>query len=270
MATLNVPGGELYYEVRGSGPVLLMIPGGPMDAGGFAPLAEEMAPDYTVLTYDCRGNSRSAHNGDTKDLTVELHADDARRLLDALSAEPALVLGSSGGAMYGLDLVARHPGRVKTLVVHEPPVMMLLPDADRWRAFNESIRETFEKEGVFPAMQRFGEGVGLGGPPPEQDMTPEAMEVMTRTMGNMELFAGQLIPVVGNYTPDIDALRNSSTRIVVGVGEETTPEQIVTYHAPRALADQLGTEPVLFPGEHGGFGSHPEGFAKILREELSS
>src|SRR5581483_1515214 len=263
------PDGELYYEVKGTGPVLLMIPGGPMDAGGFAPLAEQLASDYTVVTYDCRGNSRSAHNGETSDLTVELHAHDAARLLEAVSPEPAFVLGSSGGATYGLDLVARHPGRVHTLVAHEPPVMMLLPDADKWRDFNESIRQTYEKEGVFPAMQRFGEGVGLGGPPPEQDMSPEAMEVMTRLMGNMELFAGQLIPVVGNYTPDVEALRNSSARIVVGVGEETTPAQVVTYSAPRALADKLGTTPVEFPGEHGGFGSHPELFAKVLREVLS-
>src|SRR5690348_2356629 len=100
---LSVPDGELYYEVRGSGPVLLMIPGGPMDAGGFAPLADELAPDYTVVTYDCRGNSRSSHSGSTTELTVELQADDAARLLDAVTPDPALVLGSSGGAIYGLD-----------------------------------------------------------------------------------------------------------------------------------------------------------------------
>lgn len=33
--TLKVPGASLYYEVRGSGPVLLMMPGGPADAGAF-------------------------------------------------------------------------------------------------------------------------------------------------------------------------------------------------------------------------------------------
>ena len=57
--TLQVPGASLYYEVRGSGPVLLMIPGGPMDADGFTEIAERLADSYTVVTYDCRGNSRS-------------------------------------------------------------------------------------------------------------------------------------------------------------------------------------------------------------------
>ena len=44
-----------------------------------------------------------------------------------MSPGPADVLGSSGGATYGLDLVARCPGRVRTLVAHEPPVSELLP-----------------------------------------------------------------------------------------------------------------------------------------------
>jgi pimeloyl-ACP methyl ester carboxylesterase len=135
--TLKVPGATLYYEIRGSGPVLLMIPGGPMDAGGFARLAERLADRYTVVTYDCRGNSRSPHDGSPDDLTVEVLADDAHRLLEVVGSEPAYVLGSSGGATYGLDLVARYPGRVHSLVAHEPPVSALLPDADRWHAFNE-------------------------------------------------------------------------------------------------------------------------------------
>src|SRR5215469_13380346 len=114
--TLQVPGASLYYEVRGSGPVLLMIPGGPDDAGWFAALADLLAEQYTVVTYDCRGNSRSAMDGSWEDLTVGLFADDANRLLDAVSSRPADVLGSSGGATYGLDLVARYPRRVRTLV----------------------------------------------------------------------------------------------------------------------------------------------------------
>ena len=266
--TLEVPHGRLYYEVRGSGPVLLMIPGGPMDAGGFAPLADCLADRYTVVTYDCRGNSRSRHDGPGDELTVELFADDAARLLQAVSSEASFVLGSSGGATYGLDLVARHPGTVQTLIAHEPPVASILPDADQWRAFNESIRTTYEREGVFPAMQRFGEGVGLGGPPPESDMTPEAMDAMSRMMGNMELFAGHLIPVIGNYTPDLDALRASSTHIVVGVGETSTPQQL-PYRTAHALAAELGVLTAPFPGDHGGFGAHPEDFAKRVHEELT-
>lgn len=267
--TLKVPGATLYYEVRGSGPVLLMIPGGPMDAGGFRALAERMADRYMVVTYDCRGNSRSPIEGSWDGLTVEVFADDAHRLLDAVGSAPAYVLGSSGGATYGLDLVARYPGRVRTLVAHEPPVSALLPDAPRWRSVNEEIRETYRTEGVFPALRKFGVAVGLGnGPAPEAGTSPEAAEAMTRTMGNMELFAGYLIPVIGNYPPDIEALRASSTRIVVGIGDVSTAGQL-PYRAAHALAGELGVEPDMFPGGHGGFDSHAEAFAARLHNVLA-
>ena len=268
--TLQVPGAELYYEVRGSGPVLLMIPGGPMDAAGFAPLAERLADEYTVVTYDCRGNSRSPLQGSRDDLTVGVFADDAHRLLEAVSPEPADVLGSSGGATYGLDLVARYPGQVRTLVAHEPPVSELLPDAAKWHALNEEIGQTYRSDGTFAALQKFAVGVGFGdGPGPAQDEpTPEAAEAMARTGANLDLFAGRLIPVIGNYSPDLEALRRSLTRIVVGVGDESTPEQM-TYQTSHELARQLGGQPALFPGGHGGFDSHPDGFAATLREVLA-
>jgi pimeloyl-ACP methyl ester carboxylesterase len=268
--TLPVPGATLYYEVRGSGPVLLMIPGGPMDAGGFAALAERMADQYTVVTYDCRGNSRSPAEGSWADLTVEVMADDALRLLDAVGAEPANVLGSSGGATYGLDLVARYPGRVRTLVTHEPPVSELLPDAARWHALNDEVGATYRSDGVFPALQKFTQGVGFGLGPAARGRGPgpEAAETMRRTQGNLELFAGRLIPVIGNYSPDIAALRGGATRIVVGVGDASTAEQM-PYQAAHALAGTLDVPLVQFPGGHGDFDSYPDGFAARLRDVLA-
>src|SRR5215467_177864 len=56
-ATLKVPGASLYYEVTGSGPVLLMISGAPADAGAFAAIAAQLADRYTVVTYDWRGDA---------------------------------------------------------------------------------------------------------------------------------------------------------------------------------------------------------------------
>src|SRR2546425_9181868 len=111
--TLKVPGARLYYEVRGSGPVLLMIPGGPADAGMFAGIAPILADRYTVVTYDPRGNSRSSFDGPPEDWQAEDHADDASRLLSAVGTRPAYVFGSSGGAPVGLALVAPPPQQVR-------------------------------------------------------------------------------------------------------------------------------------------------------------
>src|SRR5215813_11590561 len=111
-ATLKVPGASLYYEVTGSGPLLLMIPGAPADAGVFAALAAQLADHYTVATYDWRGSARSPLDqppGDLPEgLPMRVQGDDAAHLLAALDAGPAYVLGCSGGALTGLDLAARH------------------------------------------------------------------------------------------------------------------------------------------------------------------
>jgi pimeloyl-ACP methyl ester carboxylesterase len=270
--TLQVPGASLYYEIRGSGPVLLMIPGGPDDAEWFAALADRLADQYTVVTYDCRGNSRSPMAGGWDGLTVGLFADDADRLLGAVSRAPAAyVLGSSGGATYGLDLVARYPGRVRTLVAHEPPVSELLPDAARYHALNLEVGETYRSQGVSAALQMFTAGIGFGGDGPEAEGedTPGPATANARLIGNLDLFAGRLIPIVGNYQPRIEALRTSPTRILVGVGDESTPEQM-TYQASHELARRLGGRPVQFPGGHGGPGSHPDGFADKLRSALAA
>src|SRR5437667_10881888 len=96
---LNVPGATLYYEVRGSGPVLLMMPGGPADARAFRNIAEPLAWHHTVVTYDPRGLSRSTLDGPLQDeRIVEIFADDVHRLLLATAKKPADVFASSGGA----------------------------------------------------------------------------------------------------------------------------------------------------------------------------
>src|SRR5260221_8915988 len=124
---LKVPRARLYYEVRGAGPLLLLIPGGPADADTLAGLAESLAGDYTAVAYDPRGNSRSVFDGAPEDQDMDVHADDAAGLIDALGGgQPAFVFGSSGGAQIGLSLAARHPAKVRALVAHEPPCGLLL------------------------------------------------------------------------------------------------------------------------------------------------
>jgi pimeloyl-ACP methyl ester carboxylesterase len=86
----DVPGARLYYETRGSGPVLLLLPGGTADARIFAGIAPLLSDRYTVVTYDPRGLSRSTLDVLPEDARiVEIFADDAQRLLGALGGEPA-------------------------------------------------------------------------------------------------------------------------------------------------------------------------------------
>jgi pimeloyl-ACP methyl ester carboxylesterase len=183
--TVKVPGAALYVEVRGSGPVLLLITGGPTDAGMFTDLAERLADRYTVVSYDQRGHSRSMLDEEPEEMPVAVHADDAAAILEAVGGEPANVYGNSGGGTIGLELVARHPDLVRTLVAHETFLMELLPDAERWRSEFDDISEIYRTHAAFPAMGRFGSIVEEGGPKYSEEMeqtppTPEAQEMMGR------------------------------------------------------------------------------------------
>ena len=55
-----------------------------------------------------------------------------------------------------------------------------------------------------------------------------------------------------HYEPDFDALRAASTRIVIAAGVESEGEHGAAA-ARIAVAERLGTEPVIFPSDHGGF-----------------
>ncbi len=82
--TLPVPGATLHYDTTGSGPVVLLIPGGPEDAAKFAGMRDRPAERFSVLTFDPRGMSRSTVERPDRDISVETFADHAHRLLAAV------------------------------------------------------------------------------------------------------------------------------------------------------------------------------------------
>src|SRR3954454_3560521 len=158
--SVTVPGARLYYEVRGAGPLVLVI-GSPMASADFASLADALAGDHTVVTYDPRGHANSTIDNPEEESTPESRADDIAAILDDLGAESADMLGSSGGAVTGLALVARHPGRVRTLVAHEPPLLELLPDAEEQRLATADIVATFRAEALHAAWRKFMVNAGF-------------------------------------------------------------------------------------------------------------
>jgi clorobiocin biosynthesis protein CloN7 len=268
--TLDVPGARLYYERWGTGPLLLMI-GSPMDSSGFTPLASALADRYTVVTYDPRGIANSSREDTTQDVTPTQQADDVHRLLSALGAGPVDLFGSSGGAVVGLALVTVHPDQVRTLVAHEPPVTELLPDSDQRRAEIDDIYDTYRAEGADKAMQKFMAHAGLGQGPAQQADAPQwepSAEQVARMRATTDHFLAHLLRPTTRYRPDIQALRAASTRVVVA-GGATSKGQLANRTAV-ALADQLGTTVVDFPGDHGGFLAFPEQFGHLLDQVLTA
>ncbi len=268
ISLLKVLGAQIYFEVQGSGPTLLLIPGGPTDAGIFSGIGPLLADRYRVVRYDPRGNSRSLVEGAPRDQDMDVHGDDAAALLAAVGDEPAFVLGSSGGGQIALNLVSRYPGRVQVLVAHEPPCMRLLPSAGKDEGLRTVVQETYRTAGAGAAMQKFLERIGGGAPAARK--TPPAPELalaFARTKANAEFFIVHGMKPIGGYVPDIEVLRTSATRVVVGVG--TTSGGTLPYRTALALAEALGVVPVVFPGGHGGYNDDPEGFAAKLDAVLS-
>jgi pimeloyl-ACP methyl ester carboxylesterase len=263
--SLAVPGARLHYEVRGSGPLLLIL-GSPMPAADFAPLADALAGGHTVVTTDPRGIAGSPVDDPEQDSTPDLRADDVAAILDDLGADDADVFGSSGGAITGLALVTRHPTRVRTLVAHEPPVLELLPDVAAQRAATEDIIETFRRDGLGAAMMKFMVNAGFDAAPPGGDHGAPVAPDPQRMADGTRFLLHELRGTAG-YRPDIDALRRGPAKVVVGIGAGSG--HLLTYRTSAALAEQLGVSPVEFPGDHGGFLTAPGEFAGILQDTLA-
>jgi pimeloyl-ACP methyl ester carboxylesterase len=265
--TLDVAGAHLHYEVRGSGPLLLVL-GAPMSAAQFAPLAEAMAADHTVITTDPRGIANSTLDDPEQDSTPELRADDVAAILGALGASTADVFGSSGGAVTGLALVARHPDRVRTLVAHEPPVTELLPEAAEQRAVVEDIIATCHAQGLGAAFGKFMANAGFtGDDPAEQGAPAQPMAPPSaQDLRDGERFLTHELRGTTRFVPDVEALKASSSRVVIGIGAASG--HLLTYRTSAVLAERLGSEPVGFPGDHGGFLGQPAEFAEVLKKVL--
>jgi clorobiocin biosynthesis protein CloN7 len=263
--TLSVPGANLYYEVIGSGPVLMLI-GLPVPHTEFAQVVPLLADRYTVVTYDPRGFSQSTIDDPEQDSTPELVADDVHRVLAAVTSEPAYLLGSSGGAVTALALVARHPEQLRVAVVHEPPLIELLPEAEQLRARTKDVYDTFLREGRGPALMKFFALVSPDFDPAQMpaDQEPPTAEAIAN---DERLLAHALIPTV-LHSPDYATLRAVSERIVVGVGAATAGQ--VSNRTALALAARLDLPAVEFPGQHEGFVSDPEPFAAKLVEVLQA
>jgi len=280
--TLDVPGAVLTYDVRrggsGDAPVLFLI-GSPMGAAGFGTLAGHFS-DRTVMTYDPRGVERSEKTDPMSRATPDDHADDLHRLIQELGAGPVDLFASSGGAVNALALVSRHPDDVRTLVAHEPPLASILLDRENAMAAARAIHDTYNRSGWGAGMAHFIAVVSHKGEFPDdyaQEPAPDpAMFGMPKEDdgSRTDMMLGSNMVTCTHYEPDFDALRAATTRIVIGAGAESEGE--MACRGAFAVAERLGTEPVIFPSGHGGFlgGEYgqtgdPDAFAAKLRQVLT-
>ncbi|MEO8611544.1 MAG: alpha/beta hydrolase [Chloroflexota bacterium] len=255
--TLKVPGATLYYETRGAGPLLLLIAGGAGDAESYNGIANELCGHYTVVTYDRRGYIRSPLDNPEQLIEIATHSEDVSHLLSTLSHEPAYVFGCSIGAVIGLDLTVRHSEQVSTLVADEPPLSQFMPDKGQ----PPNLSAMYQQGGATEALRQFAASLGVDTRTPQTNLgLPQKDAEAARH--NKESFFKHDMGAVSRYRLDVVALMATPTRIVVAGGREG--RAYFPYQCAAALAENIGTPLVEFPGNHAGFVRYPKEFAQQL------
>lgn len=246
---------SLYFEVQGHGAPVLLIPGTPGDGGQFDELADVLAADHLVITYDRAGASRS---GAAHAASVADHADDAAALLRAHAPAPAVVYGTSNGALVALELAVRHPALVAQVVVHEPPLLSVLADpAPVGAMLGELIGAGMQAGGPVAALDaflRFAFGDAV------VDSWPN--ELRDRMLANADAVFAAELPAFQAYRPDEVTLEALAPPVVVAVGREQQAPFFL--EAAEWIAARTGGRLVRTPGAHGPQFTHAKDLAAAV------
>jgi len=261
-ATVATEGAEIAYDVEGTGPVLLMIAGAGGDAPRYGPLAARLSDTYTIVRYDRRANSRST--GDPQqELDVAQQARDAVAILDAVGAGQAYVFGNSGGASIALRLTQDRPDRVAGLIIHEAPVITILPDATEWRAFVDEVEGIFRTQGLGPAMMRFAGSLrGFQ----HRLADPEKRVGEGAGGANMEHFMAREYRPITLFEPDLARIRASGVPVAALVGRAS--EDAYYVRSTQLVAEALRCPCYPISGHHVAFATDTALFANEFRPIL--
>jgi pimeloyl-ACP methyl ester carboxylesterase len=107
---------EIYYEDRGDGEPLVLIPGFASGAWSWEKQTEALSRNFRVITFDPRGVANSSI-ADDAEVSIRGIADDVVRLMDALGIGEAHAVGISFGGFVAQELAIKYPERVKKLVL---------------------------------------------------------------------------------------------------------------------------------------------------------
>ena len=173
----QVNGVELWYDVTGEGEPVLQIHGAGFAHFNFAPATPQLAGHFQVIDYDMRGYGQSDRPVQRYDM--EVWADDAAGLLDALGIREAHVHGTSMGGMIAIVFAGKYPERTTSVVINcaaarlgmagrlvfknwidiarldpDGPGSRILAELIAWQALSRSFLETPEGVAAIDTIQQ--------------------------------------------------------------------------------------------------------------------
>jgi pimeloyl-ACP methyl ester carboxylesterase len=253
VATIEINGVELYYEVHGTGETVVLTHGSWTDGSGWQQAVDTLKGRYRIVVWDRRGHSRS-QGGDRPGSRAE-DAADLAALIEHVSAEPVHLIGNSYGGNVTLTLLTARPELTVTAAVHEPPLWGLLEgerDPEVLDALTSAdtevtrVAELIRSGEHRRAARHFVERVALG--PGMWDLLPEA------SRGVMEANAPTFLDELADETAlCIDGSALASTDVPLLLTRGTTSSVLF----PAALAELAQLAPAAQVGVIDGAGHVP-------------
>jgi pimeloyl-ACP methyl ester carboxylesterase len=265
MPTFKVPGATLFYEIQGSGPVLLLIPGASGTGNVFKRTAGKLAADFTAVTYDRRGYSKSYLTGEQDYANrLDQDADDAAALLKHVSkGKPSFVFGTSSGAIVARTFLLRHPDCIERIMLHEPPLCHALPDGVRepYMERTKKAYQVYREKGPIVAMDGFtdinftakeGKLLKLGA---EAHADPYGV-------GNQIYWFEREVLAYPFSDVRQEELRKYEDKLIFATSEEAS--DLPAGMIPQIIAENLGMKAIVLPGAHCGYLTDPNDFAQAI------
>src|SRR5579862_2306559 len=116
---------DIFVRYGGHGPVVVLLHGYAENSDSWAPLAEDLMKDHTVVVPDLRGIGRSSKPTDGYDKKTQ--AKDIRAVVTALGFDRTFVVAHDIGNMVAYAYAAMYRDKVERLVVMDAPIPGIEP-----------------------------------------------------------------------------------------------------------------------------------------------
>jgi len=115
MPSARINGVDLYYEIHGTGPPLMLIAGLASDSQSWQPVVAGLSQKYSLILPDNRGAGRTSPQ--ESEGSIQQMADDCVALLRYLDLPSVHLLGHSMGGFIALDCAIRYPEQFPSLIL---------------------------------------------------------------------------------------------------------------------------------------------------------
>lgn len=253
---------DFYVEKRGRGPTLVMVTSGQGDSGAYKYLADTLAKDFTVITFDPPGFSRSGPPPSWENLSAKSLGDETAALVKSLGIKKAHFYASSSGGIVVLSLIADHPELVQSAVVHEPAVLADMPipnfllakkvawDSRNYDSIEDHERATILKNDALivdpAALQGLGEG-----------------HIERRIKNKQIWYDRYLHPDVPCCTRKYTADELKQAPLIVTLGDQSA---WFLKRGGKKLAKRGDADLVWHPAKHFPYITMPEAVAEVIRQ----